>query len=54
MIKGMAHINAYLDDYAFFLDALLVVLTDDIQGLPACLDKPGMNHVNAWVCQGVK
>lgn len=33
---------------------LSVALAGDIQGLPACLDKPIMNHVNAWVCQGVK
>ena len=41
-------------NHHYFPHTLCVALPDDIKGLPACLDKPIMSHVNAWVCQGVK
>ena len=32
---------------------LLLALPNDLGGLPAALDKPTSDRVNAWVCRGV-
>ena len=34
--------------------SLVLALPNGLEGLPACLEKPVSEHVNAWVCQGVK
>ena len=40
---------------ADYLPATLTIfLPNELAGLPGCLDKPAAEHVNAWVCQGVK
>jgi hypothetical protein len=39
---------------AYLPSTLLLALPNELACLPGCLDKPAAEHVNAWLCQGVK